>query len=241
MKKENTTPRNSKRVNKKFTKRELNFIKRWTVHAPTGFRMSARELALCPQMDRHTKDSISKKIWKLGFGDKKKSHLIKVGIKKSKERKESILTFLRGKGRLWPALIVGKRFGTRHQQIKRLRKQYGLSFTHYEALNDPVYKHWFENHVEDRISKQKRYYRRRRIKIKLSLRKMLAEFYQDGDRAEIPRAVCLGCGESWPKVAAFFHCITKPTVKKKRYVVLTSICRVCPFSTKRERKKKERP
>lgn len=229
--KTSTSPRPRKRP-KRFTGEEIRFIEKLTIGALPGERKSARELAICPQMKRHTKESIATRIKNSGLADKKRSEAIKSGRRLSKEEKGTIISTLRGSGRYWPTSVASTRLNLSVQQVWRFRTQHGLTLRHCEeALLDPDYKEWYEAREKDRINMLREAFQKRHLRNLSKLLERAKVFFLRNPIRMLGTRNCASCGNTFPATAQFFRSHKRLSGGRK-YRVLTYICHACPSRKK---------
>lgn len=212
----------------KFTGKELSFIRKWTIEAPRGMRMSAKDLSECRELKRHTLYSIAGRIKRHKYADLTKSRRVSKGILKSKVENRKIISFIHGRGRFWPSSIVAEHLQTSYRKVQRIRVREGLPLKHEEAVVDPVYRKWYLDRERKRVERLKQSFRKvakGRIK---ELRKKLEDLKAHGFLDDVPDVSCRKCRRIWPRTTNFFHTVTRISVKGARYIATSRVCRACP-------------
>ncbi len=132
--------------------------------------------------------------------------------------------FLSGEGRYWPSALVAKRFNLKDDFVCRRRRRWQLELRHDEAMNDAVYRQWFQKKVSER---QKKAYAGRYILPDRTEDQLLREFCRDsimhcGDAL----CHCERCRKQWYFNARYFHAIAVGSNGSSRRDII-AVCRVC--------------
>ena len=216
-----------------FTTLELKFIKERTKDAPAGARLSPRQLVKLPEMKRHPRQSIATVIKEYGWADPFRSNYIKSGKRFSEYTQKKLLEFLAGQGRFWPTSLVAKRFHCRNNKISRFRKRNNLKLFHSEeAMQDPVYRSWYESKKKKRIENQQDVFRQRPA-LKLQMLEKKIEKFVNKVRGDLKWRACSLCKKNRPAVPDFFQRIKRKSKKTGLpYYRVTSVCSACPTNPK---------
>lgn len=211
-----------------FTTSELWFIKKHTKNALNGARLSPKQLMALPKMKRHTKESIATIVKKYHWADPMRSRYIKSGRPLGTDKKRKILAFLKNEGCFWPSRIAAKHLRCSYQQLVRLRSKHHLQLLHSEeAMQDPVYRAWYETREEKRKANQRSAFAKRpRVRHK-NLEQVLKKFLHTS-RELYPWKKCTACNKNWPAIDIFFRVRKRVSARGNAYAVLLSPCVACP-------------
>lgn len=217
----------SKKRQEFFTTGELKFIKKHTIDAPKGERLSPKQLAKLPEMRRHTWQSIATRVKKHGWADPTRSKVIKSGKKLTNRQKNKLFELLSGSWRFWPSSVVAQELSLSHQQVTRFRKKKNLVLVHgEETLKDPVYRVWFEERERKRKENQMRFFSNLPTIKRRELVKRLQEFLKN--HSCFKWKLCSKCLLYWPANNKFFWERERKFAKGGTYLALLTVCLACP-------------
>jgi hypothetical protein len=217
-----------------FTTTEVRFIRQHTKEAVNGNRLSATQLALCPEMQRHTKESIATLVKNYGYADSVRSERIKLAYHLSKYEQRQVVKLLKGEGRFWPTANVADHFEFSVAQVRRLRRLNNLQIRHSEeAMQDPVYRQWYKTKTANRtksINSSHGAFAKRSRLTRQKMAQARAADWSNGHENEKKR--CLACGDYWPPTDKYFRTRKLKGTDGVEYIDLTCRCIACRVKAK---------